>query len=124
MEFSLLWNERSFRLVLHAEGGVCCGKAEERLIADKYPGEPAGQEGRAGCVPLLKEGTQPALQSVVLGKHRYGDLLAHLNLVGIGDIACLGNVGVVIGRAVKTVADLGEIVSALDAVALVGSAGG
>jgi hypothetical protein len=39
-------------------------------------------------------------------KHGHGDLLPDLDLVRIGDVACGGNVGIVVGRPVKAVAYL------------------
>ena len=61
---------------------------------------------------------------LVLRKDRYGDLLADLDFVRIRDIACSGNVGIVVGRPVEAVADLREVVATLDAVALIGSTDG
>jgi hypothetical protein len=36
-------------------------------------------------------------RKAALAQHGHGDLLAHLNFIGVSDAACLGNVGVVIG---------------------------
>ena len=57
-------------------------------------------------------------------KHGNGDLLADLDFIRIGDIAGSGNVGIMIGRPIKAVAYLRQVVSALDAVCLVRAASG
>ena len=46
-------------------------------------------------------------------KHGNGDLLADLDFIRIGDIAGSGNVGIMIGRPIKAVAYLRQVVSLL-----------
>jgi hypothetical protein len=74
---------------------------------------------RANCVQARRkdQGTTPAVSPRSRGhtagdafllavKHGHGDLLPDLNLIRIRDIACSGNVGIMIGRPIKAIANL------------------
>ena len=88
---------------LHAKNSknVKIWGAEENTM----PIKSIGRDQRAGCEPRGPRRT--AGHAFLLAvKHGHGDLLPDLDLVRIRNVACGGNVGIMVRRPIKAVAYL------------------